>query len=312
MRKFLKITLTVTFALAFSASMALGQQNTTDIRQVGDQGNSDAIVTQESGSGNEAYVDQNSGFTNNAVSRLGHVTEILQQGSGNFVDVVQSENQAGTFVDQVGDRNEVRVSQAGFSDADIEQTGNVNFVGGFDNPKSQSSTGQQNSSSFPGDKNDLDVVQKGNLNVVGIDQRDNTDADINIDGTNNLVRVDQFESQGALDKADIDVTGDDNIAYLTQSDGGNTFTLTQKSGDLNKARLSQSGGGTANILQDGGTNTVQGISGNLIGISAGGSTLDVDQIGTGNTLSIDQRQGADATVYQEGGSNTSTVTQTSF
>jgi hypothetical protein len=224
--------------------------------------------------------------------------------------VAQSQNQAGTFIDQVGDQNEVRVSQAGFSDADVEQTGNVNFIGGFENPKDEALR-QQNSTSFASNKNDLDVSQVGNLNVVGIDQRDNTDADINIEGNNNLVRVDQFEFSGALDQADIDVTGSNNIAYLTQSGGGNTFTLTQEDGDLNKARLSQSGGGTTNILQDGSMNTVQGVNGRLVGISAGGSTLDVDQIGTENTLSVDQRQGADATVYQEGASNTSTVTQTS-
>lgn len=312
MNQAVKQLFTVAFALVFLAGTAFAQ-NTTDIDQTGSQGNSTANVTQINGTDNSATVNQNSGFLNGAVTtlsgRIGHVTEILQDGSDNIGDVVQTQNQAGTFIDQVGDENETRISQAGFSTANVMQTGNRNIVGDFSNPSGAASS-EQNSTSFPSSANELDVTQIGDDNTVGVDQRDNTDADIMITGDRNDVRVDQFEIFGDKDVADITVSGNDNVGYVTQAGGGNSFTLTQQNGDFNEARVDQSGGAIADILQDGSMNIVQGISGaSSIGVSANGSTLDVDQLGTGNTLSLDQTDGANASVFQDGTLNTSEVIQ---
>lgn len=101
-----------------------------------------------------------------------------------------------------------------------------------------------------------------------------------------------------------------NTAYLIQLGGSNGASITQESGSTNVVNLKQDGiGGEAEILQHGTGNVVKGIGLDEMATSFDGSTLDIEQWGTTNTLNLQQADGASATVYQNGTSNISTVIQ---
>lgn len=107
----------------------------------------------------------------------------------------------------------------------------------------------------------------------------------------------------------LNATSSYNTARLTQKDGDNEAVIVQKGVGNHTVELEQTVDSTADILQDGDGNMVMGIGADVLAKSYNGSTLDVDQLGDGNTLHLQQDNASTATVFQNGNSNISTVIQ---
>jgi len=297
------------------------------------QGVRDATTTRS-----EATIEQG-GFNNIAVSRQGEfagssstgddvLIRQLSGGQDNFALVTQGRDQSssnseaivvqgGSFdvasVDQGGDNQFVRVLQgdsggtSSFNSATVSQVdggaGNAVYL-------------DQGTSFFGGmvsaSGNDASVVQNGVDNQVNIEQGTdlqssaayatvmNSEATASQTGNESFILIAQG---GDSQRGDIAQTGNSNDARLFQI-GSDHVVL-----------LDQTGGGIANILQDGNGSAVVGIGSDLVSgtllraQSTGGSTLDVDQFGDGNVLFLDQNNGGTATVMQDGMTNTATVVQ---
>ncbi len=119
----------------------------------------------------------------------------------------------------------------------------------------------------------------------------------------------------------------DNSVELFQFANGNSAVATQEFGSSNKVKLYQAGAGAASVYQSGAWNTVKGLS-TVSGFDASwakfnsSSTLDVDQIGNNNSLSVEadgqvsvlQNNSASTTVgnvveFAQAGGGTSVLSQ---
>lgn len=296
------------------------------------QGVRDATTTRS-----EATIEQG-GFNNIAVSRQGEfagssstdddvLIRQLSGGQDNFALVTQGQDQnssnseavvvqGGSFdeaqVDQGGDNQYARVLQGDNGTS----SDNIATVAQVDGGAGNAVYLDQGTSFFGGmvsaSGNDASVLQNGVDNRADIQQGTdlqsaaayetvtNSESTISQAGEANFARIAQG---GDNQRGDIAQTGNSNDAHLFQI-GSDHVVL-----------LDQTGGGIANILQDGNGSAVVGIGSDLVSgtllraQSTGGSTLDVDQFGDGNVLFLDQNNGGTATVMQDGMTNTATVVQ---
>jgi hypothetical protein len=100
-----------------------------------------------------------------------------------------------------------------------------------------------------------------------------------------------------------------NTSNLIQNGNQNEMVITQKIGNLNVVNLTQSDEADGYVNQFGDNNVLKGLDADIIATSLNGSTLHLDQTGSGNTLSLQQTNGATAIVTQNGITNTSVVIQ---
>ncbi len=254
----------------------LNDGNTADIKQIG---NSNTIE-----SATQKKQDN--------VSPTANELKILQNGSSNIAALNEQGDHITGDIFQDGDGNTARM-QLTHSNAygDIDQIGNSNKANVFVNM------------SYIGDNNSGTVYQSGNSNTA--------DANIgqrvpSLSSSGNTMNISQI---GDLNKASILAEGNNHTSFVEQAGNSNKSVVEQAGGNGNIARLKQSAGAEANILQSGSNNTLKGLDAQTWASSLLGSELDLDQIGTGNTLSLQQTNGASATVMQNGLTNTAVVIQ---
>lgn len=316
----------------------LGNTNIVDVLQDGtnttvvDQFNSTnnkASVDQD-GLLNEAYVTQGmvedyNGYTSTSMTASNNVATVDQDGNGNMV---------GEFI-QVGDNNTGSISQNGNNNTAYAYTG---WAYGF-----WGETAITSALSNTNSKVNISQISDGNYAAVWQYGGDNDEIKISQDGVGNLSQI----TQGMIyedapynfphpvyntndNYASVTQIGNNNNGKAMQLGDGNSFTLTQN-GDGNSVGygVGQSGlllSRNAYFDQSGDDNT-------FVGTQTDGATLDHTSFQLGDLNNIDLLQGAgdvsliqqtgdlnaanvhqygggqDATVMQNGNSNTSNVTQ---
>lgn len=245
------------------------------------------ITVDQSGTSQQAFVNQSGVAFGLGVGSLGNVAVVTLSGTSNLANVYQSDAAQGgeVTVTQSGQQNVANVYQAGNvadNTATVEQSG---------------TTGAATIQQIYGSEQATAIIkQSGTTNNGQIYQFQGVGNSVTIDqlttGTNNYVEVYQ---------------GDDNFA----PDGSdfNTTTVTQR-GTLNAVRFDLIGdNNTATMSQTGGGNLIRGVAGTSPYANYAG------QYGNGNTLTITQVSdaagpGQTANVYQGGNNNTTTITQT--
>ena len=190
------------------------------------------------GDGNDLTINQDGPFS-------GQLTVITTTGDDNRANITQS---VGTMDGGAATWNEVRMSVAGdLNQADILQTGEDNQVG------SAADAFDQN-----GDGNILDVEQTGSFNLMLGSQADGSTATVDQTGASNEIRLDQNDATATMMQ-----NGDNNQVQGVGGAGtfgiqtnGSTLNLDQM-GNANVLSLDQNNGATANVMQDGLTNTAE-------------------------------------------------------
>jgi hypothetical protein len=208
MRQLLKTTFTVFVALVFTAGMAFGQDsrstidqdgddNAANIEQVGaDHGSKVTQDTRGFGSGNEAVVRQNSG-------------------SGNYNELSQTV-QATARIDQVGSDNTSLLSQGGQNSATVYQEGDGNRLARY-GALGKKATQKNGTGAFANGANSLFLRQVGNDNTVGLLQEAGADAGITLNGDGNTVGVRQKgDYNSTRQTATVNVTGSQNTVDIFQ------------------------------------------------------------------------------------------------
>lgn len=276
-----------------------GNGNHADILQ---QGNANKLVNFfQLNDGNQADIDQvgNQNIINSAtqqklanVSPTKNILKVLQNGNSNSAALNELGDNINGDINQQGNGNDAQIQLThSFAYGDVDQIGNSN--------KATITINQ----SYIGNSNRGVVYQSGNSNVAteAIGQRNSA-----LSSHDNIMEVSQ---SGDLNNANILAEGNFHKAYLEQSGNSNKAKVEQAGGNSNVAKLKQSEGANADILQSGSENVLMGIDTDVWATSFNGSKLDLDQIGSGNILHLQQTNGASATVYQNGISNTSVVIQ---
>ncbi|HEX7071241.1 MAG TPA: hypothetical protein VF190_10560, partial [Rhodothermales bacterium] len=323
-----KVLLLAVFALAVTTAYA--QQAV--INQSG--GNQTATITQ-TGSVNEAYVDQ---FSNNG----GQNTALVEQtGASNYANVDQDEtggggNTPGTFatIQQVGDDNGMwqTANSPGYNSGQTMkalQQGNDNIgvqtiASGYTERLTLDQTGHQNNSDqymAGGGHNYGDVFQWGDRNVskqeiTGTNEGSGAD-NVLVKQVGNDNQAQQVAAGGGFSQnnnAEIFQNGHGN--YANQSGWGTEFfqRITQD-GDANSAVTSATGhnnymnirmadGGVLQAAQLGDNNSVTGAGGpGTEGLMLNGATAQIAQTGDLNSLVLNMNAGGNAVVTQLGDAN---------
>ena len=217
-----------------------------NIKQAGD--NSEITLTQQGGTGNQAYMEQ-SGNVHNAV--------VDQNGTNNYVDTYQRLWRGDIDIDQDGDGQQVYLDQTsmtnagGGSYATIDQNDGTGTGG--------NSVGQAGDAFDQiGDGNSLDVMQSGTMNLMLGSQDNGSMATVDQTGVSNEIRLEQDDATATMTQ-----NGDNNRVQGVGGAGtfglqtnGSTLILNQM-GDANVLSLDQNNGATANVMQDGLTNTAE-------------------------------------------------------
>ena len=260
----------------------------------GQSGSNNFLDVDQSGDANEAIVDQSASNSR---------TELTQENGGNFAEI----NMTGGFS---GDGNSftiptnqrVFVTQAGDDEAEITQESPAS---GGDNYADL----QQNGS---GVVNEATLDQIGNANVARLEQFGGASAEV----TQGEVASPAQEGNrlsGRASKTSFATQEEGSFLRLNQIGNDNWTAINQEDG-RQVARLDQSSGSKADILQTGGQGTVanrlSGTAGELSFATQNNSTLNLVQNGNDNWTAIDQfSEGNTANVDQIGNGNTATITQ---
>jgi hypothetical protein len=275
MRQLLKNTFTLAVALVFTAGMAFGQQHTADIEQ---SGGSTADIEQITQSQTVEGIDGGSQLRPNG--------NALTQEFGSDLTVYQftgaSGNRPGNLLqaEQEDGTQSMTVWQSGVDhEALIDQYGGSGNVAALEQGGSNA---------------DADIVQNGSGNVV--DNAFESPRSRRVSGFQNRFKG---SKQGSGSVANVEQTGQGNQLYFQQS---SDETL----------QLKQTGGSYAEILQEGGMNTVaQNKDGSGIFNSLNGSDLYIQQNGGGNSVYGSQTTAGSSTglILQSGGSNSVKLVQ---
>jgi hypothetical protein len=312
MRKLLRTTFTLAFALVFTAGLAFGQNNNSATIKQAQSGNQ--ATSNQTGSGGTAFIDQKG---------VSNIAQIDQAGNGNLARIVgqtgfgntaTSTQDAATrnsqvIIEQKGDgftKPGVTAQQFGQSGSRINVLARRTGVGG------DVDVTQQN-----GRNNLIDVDLFGNSYVVDVDQVDgsdnkafvtqnngtgliaptNSEAKVRQEGSRNTTRVTQ---DGKGHKSVATNNGDGNTLVQKQS-GTNQFQRIESDGNRNTFRVTQMGSGNDLYVNGRGTgpglNTSRGADRNTFTATQDGSDLvasgSID--GTGNRITLDQL-GSDNTI----------------
>ncbi len=319
------------FAMVLAASFTIAQ-NTAEVTEVGDFnsatvnqiGVNEATVNQYSksvnaGEGNLVTVTQTStSLKNVATVNQGSASSLIKEATG-IVDQQSEDNIAtlnqgtnlstsgtwGKITQKVGGSNEATINQIRYTHGRGDKWGKIT-----DNEAEVYQEGINNdaviTTEVAGGKSLISQIGNDNSGTILSDGERTFQAYIVQEGSNNIADIDQFGDANIV--GDIHQIGIGNEAYLKQK-GSRSTTYIVQDGNDNDVNLSQTGGGNADIYQEGNLNVVMGLDADPVATSFNGSTLDVDQFGTGNTLHLQQTNGASATVFQDGITNTSVIIQ---
>ena len=281
MRQLLKITATFTLALIFTAGIAFGQSNETDITQLTDK--NDATVQQD-GEENVADILQKGANKNTATIRQSSdpsadgviESTIRQVGFNNFAMTNASrknDRSSTTSQKQFGNRNRAFINQDEGTSPDGNegitltqyQDGNRNLArmsGGDSYNAEQRQIGHRNVATTSGNGKNADVFQR----QVGDD---------------NVARQEGNMSFAGSDQIQL---GDDNRSLLYgigHEPNSNESYLTRQDGSDNLARLDANGnGGVLEVRQTGPENVAQ------VDWSTGYNDTFVKQNGFDNTAVV--------------------------
>lgn len=246
----------------------------------------------QSGDANEAAVDQ---------SANGSRVELTQENGGNVAQI----NMTGEFSSDgnsfaVPTNQRIFVSQAGDDDAEITQASSASGGGNY-------AELEQNES---GVVNEVTLSQTGNDNVARLEQSGGASAQVT---QGNRTSQEGNRLSGRAGKTSFATQEEGSFLRLNQI-GDNNWTAIGQEDGRQVARLDQSSGSKADILQTGGQGTVanrlSGTAGELSFATQNSSTLDLIQNGDSNWTAIDQlSEGSAADVTQRGDGNTATITQ---
>jgi len=223
----------------------------------------------------------------------------------------QSNNNA--QIDQTGDENSANIDQGGNSVADLRQEGVLNQIdlaqegfglAGQDTEidqignRNEADVTSSSGNGLQGNGNELDIVQRGNLNTFETPtmQGYKNDYDVNQVGNKNYAKIEtRFGAGGQVGESTISIIqkfGNNNAGNITATYGGNNHALEikQKFGDSNVASI------THELPQ--GASGVDGLVGR------------VTQLGSKNKATIDlfAETSDRAVVTQDGFDNYATVT----
>lgn len=253
----------------------------------------------QNGSGHTGTINQTN--LHAGVVNAGPIAGIGQTNSGNTATITQSGNTAWmqsyawakqTGVGNTSTQEQLRVS---YQFSHVYQTGDANTAtttqdGGYNQKANILQTGDHN----------IAVQEQG---LAGYTQSNLAEATQS--GDYNDAKQDQ---NGSSNTSRLIQSGDYNHALLIQDGNTNLLRVEQKTGAYNKVDLTQSDMSTGDILQDGSFNKVKGIGVDMAS-SLEGSFLNVDQVGSNNTLQLYQTNGATSTVSQTGSFNSAVVNQ---
>lgn len=229
----MKTLITLTTALLFTAGSVFAQSNDATVSQQGDDNS--ALVDQE-GSNHEAIIDQDTWGE-------GHTAEVDQHsGTDNFTNILQDQRNAEAYVEQAGSNNESRLKQSGPNLAEINQAGNNNILGQYDDLSKNAF--QKNGTSFADDKNWLDLDQLGDGNTAGVWQEHHGEVTISQEGDNNDSRAYQSGTRAeSLNSSSTSMTGNDNSTDTYQDGEGNSASINigPYLSDLNTIEMDQNG-----------------------------------------------------------------------
>lgn len=266
-----------------SSSGTITQHSSNNNAEIDQTGENQALIDQgvnsRTGGANRAKITQ---MDNASGAAMINIAGVVQEGSNNTADVGQS-----------GDRNIALFDQtnnpggAGNS-ALVSQTGNDNVLDG-------TQTGENNSviANQTGDDNVGDAFQSGNDNRVVLTQTGNANqAAIRQEaGNNNEASVIQTASNNSVGDPLPDNTPGGFVNPRTQTYIPRTVGVLQRGSD-NKASISQTGNGAANIDQIGNRNFAG------VAQSGAGAVFDVDQTGSDNFVTANRDE--KTTVTQTG------------
>ncbi len=284
MRQLLRVTATFALALVFSAGMAFGQSQQFEEKDIqkgvneaqidqADADNSDATIRQESEQ-KLGRINQSGGDNLGTVIQLGANKSIveLEQTLGSAEANINVDVAKGKF-------SSVRLYQEGnnFADIDVTRNDEVSGVDGNDFAK------QINTGGKGGDVNDLNVTQESGSDLYALQEGEGNDMTVDQDG------VGSFEGRQVGDENTIDFTGEH---------GFTTFgNFVKQFGDLNEARVNQTGKkAKVTATQNGDGNVLKGIGDDTVTQGAG-ATLRVTQSG-GDIARVEQASGNNATIRQ--------------
>jgi hypothetical protein len=222
----------------------------------------------------------------------------------------QSNNDA--QIDQTGDENSANVDQGGNSVADLRQEGNLNEidlaqegfgVAGQDTEidqvgnRNEADVTSSSGNGLQGNGNELDIVQRGNLNTFETPTMQGyiNDYDVEQVGNKNYASIEtRFGAGSQVGESTINIIqkfGNSNSGTISATSGGNNHALEikQKFGDFNEASI------THQLPQ--GASGVDGLVGR------------VTQFGNSNEATIDlfAETSDRAVITQDGNGNYATV-----
>ena len=230
-RKILTLVMALAFVVGLSG-MALAS-NTADVDQ--------------SGTDNEAYINQVGGSSNNNTIDIDQVAVttndavVYQNGSGNDVDVIQnaSSDYNNLYVEQLdpngmgsGDDNILKLSQAAATDNDAEvyQWGNSNVLVGANSDGTINLSGAATQISDASPYNNLSCVQSGNGNEAGLYQNAysfNYASITQYNGDNSLVAW-QNAPYGSNELTSLQSGGMEAVVVQNANSGNNVATISQQ------------------------------------------------------------------------------------
>ncbi|MGU3538443.1 hypothetical protein [Methylobacterium sp. A54F] len=281
-----------TLALSLVAGSAFAQSTSAPVLGVGTTANEAVVVQRGNGVGlfgysfgNNATVDQSG--TNN---KAGRVNSYVDLSAGNLSTGASNATLDASYsVAQVGNYNNLSITQSGSNNSVVTTTGNwTRSSFGLDANGGSFQAGDKNkfTSTQAGTKGQVQFQQKGDRNVGTVSVENgaqNTYAGIFQDGYGNTGAINQYYSANNAYAAIVQ-RGNDNDATIKQS-GVTNYAAVLQVGNSNDALITQSGAGVGAFgYQVGSYN-----NGTISQTGAGFANAVYAQSGTFNTVSIKQR-----------------------
>ena len=295
-----------------------GDKGVVDIRQQGDA-NFSVGIQHANPAGGASGAEQT-----HTLAGHDHRSEIVQEASGTLADVTLSQGGGSTGQvrqTQIGAKASIAIKNGPSSRARLVQTGSGRGnvadvdVDGGENTTDISQRGEDGaheaSVAQAGEKSEVAIVQEGRKgNVTTIDQN----------GTDGSAVVRQENSPN--NKAQIDQAGAGSVSLeglIEQSGaGGNNSADIDQTGSTHTAVVRQRGAGGGSVAgidqSTDNTDENEATVDQVVDAASGTDTVDIDQGGSANRATIEQRRGggdtgSNASVTQPGGRGRATVAQ---
>ena len=268
--------LSLVLVMLFAAGMVMAQ-SVSNVTQVGPSNTAGVTQTGD----NLSNISQ----ANWAIP--GHLATVIQikdvTGTKNISTLVQEQRGSSANVYQKGAENVSGLTQAGPNIADIDQIGKGNILGGLN---FLGNAYQKNGTSFDNDKNELNLVQTGNVNKAGVSQQHYAIAKLTQVGDFNEGVVNQYGgAMGILNTAEVKQMGNLNKASITQFDEGNR-ALIDVLGSNNTTNIYQHVVDNYAIIKAVGSDNTVNV--NQFTVTTLGNRAYLDMAGSNNTVNFDQ------------------------